>query len=159
MGRFDDIDLTKVASISPLPDGVYIVRIEEWEEKPTKTGNQKIVWKTALVKPEEVIEKVSAFYFDTPLSEAALWRLKNLAKAAGTLREGPFDPEDLIGKEVGLVIQLESTAEYGTRSNVTAFVAAHQANPKMTGTWEDVDAAEEAQAPSGEAAEASPLGG
>jgi len=103
MGRFDDLDLTKVPSLSPLPDGVYIARIKAWEEKLSKTGNKKIQWATDIEEPTEAAEKVPKFYFDTSLHPDALWRLVELVKAAGTQLEPPFDPGELIDKRVGLV--------------------------------------------------------
>lgn len=141
MGRFDDMDLTKVPSLSPLPDGVYIVRIKAYTIKPvvSNPSNEKIVWDTQVEEPAEAAQKVPRFFFDSPLSEGALFRLKNLAKAAGTLREGPFDPEELKDQRVGIVIAFENTKDYGPRSNITAFVKADNVTPEVRGKWEDVE--------------------
>lgn len=146
MGRFDDLDLTQVPSLSPLPDGVYIGRIAGWDVKPTKTGNEKILWEFDVEEPAEAAQKVPKFYFDTSLVTAALWKWKDLAKACGVLKEGPPDPEDCVGKRVGLIIVLETTNEYGTRSKVANFVRAEAAEPNVKGKWEDVDAGVEAGA-------------
>jgi len=139
MGRFDDLDLTKVPSLSPLPDGVYIARIKSQEVKPTKTGNEKIQWCVDIEEPAEAAEKVPKFYFDTSLVPAGLYHLVNLAKAAGTYKEGPFDPEELIDKRIGLVIVFENTVEWGARSKVSAFVRADSVSPGLKGKWEDVE--------------------
>lgn len=146
MGRFDDLDLSAVPSLSPLPDGVYIVRLTGYKIKPTQSGNEKISWESDVEEPADAAKKVPKFYFDSPLAEAALWRLKNLAKAAGVLKEGvgSFDPEDLIGKRVGLVIVFEITKDYGPRSNITAFVRAEVATPEVRGDWKKVEEGVEA---------------
>jgi len=139
MGRFDDLDLTKVPSLSPLPDGVYIAMIKAQEVKLSKSGNEKIQWTVDIEEPIEAAEKVPKFYFDTSLVPAALFHLVALAKAAGTYKEGPFDPEELIGKRVGLVIVFENTVEWGARSKVAAFVRVDLATPGLKGKWEDVE--------------------
>lgn len=146
MGRFDDLDLSAVPSLSPLPDGVYIVRITGYKVKPTQTGNEKISWESDVEEPADAAKKVPKFYFDSPLAEAALWRLKNLAKAAGTLKEGKgsFDPEDIVGKRVGLVIVFEITKDYGPRSNITAFLRAEVVTPEVRGDWKAVEEGVEA---------------
>ena len=139
MGRFDDLDLTKVPSLSPLPDGVYIGTIRSQEVRMSKSQNEKIMWSVDIEEPIEASEKVPKFYFDTSLVPAALFHLVNLAKAAGTYGEGPFDPEALIGQRIGLVIAFENTAEWGARSKVQAFVKADLATAGMKGKWEDVE--------------------
>ena len=139
MGRFDDLDLTKVPSLSPLPDGVYIARIKAQEVKQSKAGNDKIQWTVDIEEPIEAAEKVPKFYFDTSLVPAALFHLVALAKAAGTYGEGPFDPNDLIDKRIGLVIVFENTTEWGARSKVQAFVKADLATAGLKGKWEDVE--------------------
>ena len=139
MGRFDDLDLTKVPSLSPLPDGVYIARIKAQELKQSKAGNDKIQWEVAIEEPVEAATKVPKFYFDTSLVPAALFHLVNLAKAAGTYKEGPFNPEELIDKRIGLVIVFENTVEWGPRSKVSAFVKADSVTPELKGKWEDVE--------------------
>ena len=146
MGRFDDLDLSAVPSLSPLPDGVYIIRLTGQKIKPTQTGNEKIAWETDVEEPAEAAKKVPKFYFDSPLAETALWRLKNLAKAAGALKEGKgsFDPEDLIGKRVGIVVVFEITKDYGPRSNITAFLRAEVATPEVRGDWKAVEEGVEA---------------
>ena len=103
------------------------------------SGNEKIVWDSQVIEPAEAAEKVPRFFFDSPLSEGALFRLKNLAAACDNLHEGPFDPEDLIGKRVGLVIVFENTKEWGARSNITSFVKADNVTPEIRGKWEDVE--------------------
>jgi len=129
-----------------LPDGVYIVRITGYKVKPTQTGNEKISWESDVEEPADAAKKVPKFYFDSPLAEAALWRLKNLAKAAGTLKEGKgsFDPEDIVGKRVGLVIVFEITKDYGPRSNITAFLRAEVVTPEVRGDWKAVEEGVEA---------------
>lgn len=139
MGRFDDLDLTKVPSLSPLPDGVYIGRLKAQELKQSKAGNDKLQWEVAIEEPAEAAEKVPRFYFDTSLVPAALFHLVNLVKAAGTKLEPPFDPEELIDKRIGLVIVFENTVEWGPRSKVSAFVKADGVTPELKGKWEDVE--------------------
>ncbi len=146
MGRFDDLDLSAVPSLSPLPDGVYIVRITGQKVKPTQTGNEKIAWESDVEEPADAAKKVPKFYFDSPLVETALWRLKNMAKAAGVLKEGKggFDPEDMVGKRIGLVIVFEITKDYGPRSNITAYLRADVATPVVRGDWKAVEEGVEA---------------
>jgi len=139
MGRFDDLDLTKVPSLSPLPDGVYIGRIKSQEVRMSKQQNEKIMWCLKIEEPAEAAEKVPLFYFDTSLVPAALFHLVNLAKAAGTYGGGPFDPMDLIDKQIGIVVVFENTAEWGPRSKVQAFVKADLATAGLKGKWEDVE--------------------
>lgn len=139
MGRFDDLDLTLVPSLSPLPDGVYIGSLKAYEMKKSKAGNDKIQWSMDIEEPIEAAEKVPKFYFDTSLVESALFHLVNLAKAAGTYHDGPFDPEELIGNRIGIVVAFENTKEWGARSKITAFVRADLATPELKGAWEDVE--------------------
>jgi len=139
MGRFDDLDLTKVPSLSPLPDGVYITRIKAYKIKPTQSGNEKIMWDSELEAPAEAAEKVPRFFFDSPLAEGALFRLKNLAEACDKLHEGPFDPEELIDCRVGFICVFENTKEWGPRTNITSFVRADAVTAEVRGKWEDVE--------------------
>lgn len=127
-----DVDLSQVPSIKPIPDGTYIVRLITHEKKPTQSGKEKLVWRTEILKPDDVAKDVKEFYFDTPLAEKALFRLKQLAEAAlGSAPGSGFDTVALNGKEVGLVVTLESTPEWGERNRVQQFLTAKNTKPGL----------------------------
>lgn len=130
------IDLTKVQDIKPIPTGVYVVRILDVDAtKKSKAGNEKMVVKTEILAPTAVAATQKNWWFSLSLVESALFRLKQLMEAAGIpLKPGGFDTADLIGKEVGAVVNLEETKEYGIRNQVSQFIPAKAAKPEVKTT-------------------------
>lgn len=136
--RFD-MDLTKVKSLSPIPDGVYLADIKGYDIKKSQTGNDMITWKLELLQPAEVAEKTPIFYTITSLHPDALFHLKGLYEACNKLEEGGFDPEDLIGCSIGFVTLLELTKQWGLRNRVTKWLKADRTNAVQNKSFEDVE--------------------
>lgn len=127
------IDLTKVQDIQPLPAGVYVVKLLDIDAtKKSRTGNDKMVIKTEVLQPASVAAKQKNWWFSLSLVESALFRVKQLMDACGIqLRASGFDTSDLIGREVGVVVNLEETKEYGIRNQVVQFMPAKQTKPEL----------------------------
>ncbi len=130
------IDLTKVQDIKPIPTGVYVVKILDIDAtKKSRTGNDKMVVKTEILAPAAVAQNQKNWWFSLSLVESALFKLKQLIEAAGVpVKAGGFDTADLIGKEVGAVVNLEETKEYGIRNQVAQFIPAKTAKPEVKAT-------------------------
>jgi hypothetical protein len=127
------IDLSKVQDIKPLPAGVYAVRIVEIDAtKKSKTGNDKLVIKTEIIAPASVAATQKNWWFSLSLVESALFRTKQLFEKANVpIRAGGFDTADLIGREVGVVVNLEETKEYGIRNQIVNFLPIKETKPEV----------------------------
>mgnify|MGYP003395862092 CR=1 FL=1 len=130
---FEDLDLSKVKELQPLPSGIYILRLMEATLKKSQANKDKLSWKAQVLEPVEIVETNPNFWFDTSLVPEALFHLKALVIACGKLKEGPgLDPSDLYGCEVGVEVTL---GEYqGTpRNQVTKFFKVGERSPVIIG--------------------------
>ena len=141
MSRFmQNVNLEEVPELQPVPDGTLIVEVESWDEKKSLAGNPMASIACNITAPEEVAKKVGKYYLRIPLMESTLFRWKQLYKACGILEKAQagFDPDDLIGKQFGMVITLE---EYqGTpRNREQRFLPVDSTSVELRGKWEDVE--------------------
>ena len=134
-----DIDLSKVPTLKTVPGGIYILRIENIEEKKTQAGNDMLSVRCAIEEPVEQRDEVGVVYINFPLSEKAYYRIRDLFAAVGEVPKGGFDTDDLIGKRFGTNCLLESTPQYGVRNNWDSFFAAEDAKPEALQTQAEVD--------------------
>lgn len=67
-------------------------------------------------------KKVGRVFETTTLMEGKRWRLAQMAKAAG-LNPTNFDTEELVGKQVTVVIDVEKDEGYAPRNVVKKFLA------------------------------------
>jgi len=128
-----EIDLTKVKDLKPLPTGVYALKIESIDAtKQSKTGNPKMVVKTAVLAPQSVATENPNYWFSLSLVESALFRLKQLFEACKIpLKPTGFDTNDLLGKQFGAVVVLESTKDYGERNQITQYLTIQETKPEV----------------------------
>lgn len=128
-----EVDLTKVQSLKPIPDGTYLFRIMSCKQGMSQTNNPKYTWEADILKPENVVvdgATVKKYYFDTSLAEGALFHLRDLYEACGKLKPGA-STEDLLGCEVGAVVILTVTPEYGERNKIQKFIPAKLTKPGL----------------------------
>ena len=141
MSRFmQDIDLGDVPELQAVPDGTLVVEVESWEKKMSSNNNPMASLCTKIIAPEEVAKKVGRYYLRIPLMESTLFRWRQLYEACGCLElaTAGFDPDDLIGKEFGMIITL---VEYqgSPRNREQKFLVAAKARPELRGKWKDVE--------------------
>ena len=151
MSRFlQDVNLSEVPELQPVPDGTLVVEVESWEEKKSSNGNPMASICTKIIAPAEVAEKVGKYYLRVMLMNSLAWRWRQIYDAAGILElgEGGLDPDDLIGKQFGMIVSLR---EYeGRPSNQEQrFLPVASTTPALRGKWEDVEAIETGAAASG----------
>ena len=156
MSRFlQDINLSEVPELQPVPDGTLVVEVEAWEEKRSSNGNPMASICCKIIAPTEVAEKVGKYYLRIMLMNSLAWRWRQIYAAAGILElgEGGFDPDDLIGKQFGMIVTLR---EYeGRPSNQEQrFLPIKGTTPELRGKWEDVEAIETGAAAAGSSAAA-----
>ncbi len=100
-----NVNLNEVEDISqPMPAGIYIVRVLTGEKAVGKdSGKEYIHWEVEVVEGDS---KGRHLFFNTSLSEKALWNLKKLLTAAKvvTNKDGSFNTEDVAGKEFQAVV-------------------------------------------------------
>jgi len=99
-----------------IPEGDYLARIEDVESrKSERSGSRYLNWRFKITQGEY---KGTTLYGMTSLKESALWNLRNLINAATGKnvagRSANFDPNNLIGKVVGISVE---DNEYGEGEN------------------------------------------
>lgn len=67
-------------------------------------------------------KKVGRIFETTTLMEGKRWRLSQMAKAAG-LNPSNFDTDELIGKQVTVVVDVEKDEGYAPRNVIKKFLA------------------------------------
>lgn len=127
------IDLTQVQELKPIPAGVYVVKLIDIDAtKKSKQGNPKMTIKSEILAPQSVAKTQKYFWFSLSLVESAWFRIKQLYEAAGIpVRATGFDTADLSGKELGIVVTEEETAEYGHRNQVVNYLKAKETKPEV----------------------------
>lgn len=141
MSRFmQDINLGDVPELQAVPDGTLVVEVESWEKKMSSNNNPMASICTKIIAPEEVAKKVGRYYLRIPLMESTLFRWRQLYEACGILNkaEAGFDPDDLIGKQFGMIVTL---VEYqgSPRNREQKFLVVAKAQPELRGKWKDVE--------------------
>lgn len=133
------IDFEKVPDFRVIPDGTYIGRVVSCDEKETSSGLGKHTMKVDLEKPADIAKDVGSVFIDFPKAEGALFRLKGFLRAIGCLHPDGWDPEEVIGKQVGFVANIEVTQEWGVRNRWVRFVKAAGAKAKANRPQTEVD--------------------
>ena len=144
MSRFmQGVNLEEVPELQPVPDGTLIIEVEGWEEKKSQNNNPMAIIACTIIAPDEVAKKVGKYYLRIPMMNSTLFRWKAIYKACGImeLAQDGFDPDDLIGKQMGIVVTLR---EYQgqPRNQEQKFLPVDQTEAVLHGKWEDVDAIE-----------------
>jgi len=86
-----------------VPPGVYNVRVDSWEKKTSKAGNDYLNWKLVIFGAEDDLAKQNnrVLFLITMLSGKAAGKLKEFLTAAlGTIPPKGFNPDALVGKEL-----------------------------------------------------------
>lgn len=116
-----NVNLNDVQSGFPLfPDGLYVVEISEKSRVgKSQAGNAKIIWFAKILDPEEFVDQTITW--ETSLTPAALWRLKEMTDAVGLdYDEDGFDTDDAAGST--LIVRNEQKVWEGElRNNITKF--------------------------------------
>lgn len=108
------VNAAEGGDFEPIPDGVYHVRLRQVDA--TKEGPSGPYW----VWEFEVVEKAHAkrrLWINTSLSDAALWKLKEVFDAFDT--DTDTDTDDLIG-EVCRAVVSQRTIQQGSRAGEIA---------------------------------------
>ena len=101
------IDWEKVAQEQVVPEGRYPARIDKADVRVSKEGgNPYLNIEFTLTEEPLTGRKVWSVFM---LEPRALWKLRNLLVALGYPVQGTsdFEPTDLIGQEVGIVVTHE----------------------------------------------------
>jgi hypothetical protein len=102
------LDFSEVqgGDFEPIPEGDYLVEIEEVKEKESNSGNQMLQMKFNVVEGEYEGRKIFDNYV---LTQKALWKLKNLFVALEKDVSGiaEFDPKDLEGMKFLATVTIE----------------------------------------------------
>ena len=144
MSRFmEGVNLEDVPELQAIPDGVIAVEIESWEKKMSSNNNEMASICTQIIAPEELVKKVGKYYMQIPMMNSTLFKWRNLYEACGIMEKATdgFDPDDLLGKQVGIIVTLR---EYqgSPRNNEQKFLPLNKTSPRLTGKWTDVEAME-----------------
>ena len=132
-----DFDLTEVAELKPVPDGIYLLQVESYEEGTSNTGNKKVTFCCEILKPEEQATSVRKVYITFSLVQRALSMLKGFAIGCGI---GPkFNLDTFLGKQVGGITAVEDTIEWGVRNKWNQWVPARGLVAKANRSQESVD--------------------
>ncbi len=104
-----------------LPEGRCLARILSCERRTGKeSGNPYLSWKLETVSSESA-KNGQWLYYNTPISGAGVFRLKELATAAiAGYSGGPFDTDHAVGKEVMVDITYKPGSKYANVETVTA---------------------------------------
>jgi len=93
------INISDLSDFEPLPEGIYTVMIESYEERVSQnSGNPYISWTYVVIEPEEYSGR--KLWDNTSLSPEARWRLGNLWKACGFESDGSevdIDTDEMVG--------------------------------------------------------------
>lgn len=93
----------------PIEPGEYFVRIEKCEQKTSKNGNAYLNWTLKTFNEEEEKNNDRAMWHTTMLEGRGAGMLKDFVKAAtGEPPAGSFDTEELIGRELKVVVGQDS---------------------------------------------------
>jgi len=98
------------SGFEPLEEGVYVVRLREVD---VKEGQKGPYWVWTFEIPEGESYAGRRFWMNTSLSEAALWKLKEVFNAFGTTPD--TDTDELLGKRVKAVV-VQRTIQMGARA-------------------------------------------
>jgi len=101
-------DFSNASESAPIPAGVYKTRITGCEQKTSqRTGNSYLNWKLTIFGADGELSRQNnrPLFLVTMFSGPGAGRLKDLCKAAtGAVPTGSFDTDNLIGKEVEVVV-------------------------------------------------------
>lgn len=99
------VDFSDVEEFELLPEGDYIVEIDEVEAKQSSTGKAMLALQLVVREPEEYGGRK---LFDNMMLEGnALWRTKrDLGVVLGDVPDGAFnfDTNDMVGTQVGVYV-------------------------------------------------------
>jgi hypothetical protein len=101
------------SGFEPLPEGVYPVRLRGVD---IREGQKAPYWVWEFEIPEGVEHSGRRFWLNTSLSEAALWKLKEVFTAFGTTPD--TDTDELLGKRVSAVV-VQRVIQAGARAGET----------------------------------------
>ena len=132
-----DFDLTSVAELKPVPDGIYLLQVKSYDEGTSNTGNKKVTFCCEILKPDAQAADVKDVYIMFSLLPSALSMLKGFAVGCGI---GPrFNLDDFLGKQVGGICAVEDTVEWGVRNKWNQWVPARGVVAKANRSQESVD--------------------
>lgn len=94
-----NLNFSSIPSQEPLAEGVYILNIEEVEEKTSSSGKDML-----LVRFKEA-ETNTAIFENYVIQENTLWKLKELCDAVGVDTSVDMDTVDLIPMLKGNVVK------------------------------------------------------
>lgn len=106
-----NLDFSNVPNREPLEEGIYVITISKVEEKIAKSGNP-------MLTVEFDVEGNRKLWDNYVLTDAALWKLKELCEAVGmdTSQVLNFEPTDIVGLQVqAKIIQEEYNGDIVNR--------------------------------------------
>lgn len=104
-------------SLGPLPSGGYNARIAKIEEKKSQAGNMYLSFEFNVT--DNGSYKNRKIWESFPLTENALWKLKQVLDAVGvdTSGEVDFSPQLVMGRELHLEVDVEESTMNGKPRN------------------------------------------
>ena len=142
----DSIDLTEVADLKTIPEGIYLGTVLNFQRKKTQNDTIKYVYEVQIDAPEEQAKDVGKVFMDFPTSKGAQFRLKQIFKACGSPIIKQFNPNAIIGKKFAFICSVEDTAQWGCRNRFNRFLPAMGVVGKTQRTQAEVDKQSEAAA-------------
>lgn len=121
MPKLNKVNWDEVAASEEIAEGAYPARIDNVEERESKTKPGTYYWNMELTMLEEphTGRKVWDIF---SLQPRALWKLRNLCETLDIDLEGrdDLDTEELVGQEIGVNIVPE-TYEGKIRTKITGY--------------------------------------
>ena len=136
-----NIDLTSVQEEKTVPDGIYLLRVNDVEKATSQAGKPMLNLELAIVAPKEQKDEVGVVTHFLSLSDNRFTRsrLKQFVKALG-LEIGPkINLNEWKGKTIAGICAIEETPEYGMRNRWNMFMPATGIEAKANKTQEETD--------------------
>lgn len=102
------VNFSGVGEFKPLPEGMYLVSVQNIEQKTSTAGYPYLNWQFKVIDGEHQNQML---WFITSLKDDALWNLFNVLKAFGVKvqkKQMNLDTKNLIGKVAQAVVHNET---------------------------------------------------
>lgn len=107
------------SSREPIDPGTYAATISNLTEKVGSSSGKPYLALELTVQDDDFDGR--KVFDNVSLQENALWKLKELAEAAGVEIDDEFDTEDFLGCELSIVVDIEQREDYDPRNIVKRY--------------------------------------
>lgn len=135
--NFKDVKVLKT-----VPEGNYLVKVEEAELTTSSNDNEMISWVFEIAAGKYEGQKL---YYNTNIGKESLWKLREVLEALGQdVPDGKMDLDlsELVGCECGVVVYQE-VYEGKNRAKIADFLAADEVDESDNDSEEEEDDEEE----------------